>query len=154
MSLGVGGGIVPLLHGADDRLPSPEWGFVLLAAAGGFVLADRLSGFSSSWMRFMRTQAALQYEVNRARVRYLAWRSGTSGGEAAQPAQTREFFRIIDGLMTAIAKSVLEETSVWADDLVVQIEQATSRLTALPQGDDLVNGPKVAQAPIAGRRGG
>src|SRR5262245_15835086 len=40
--LGIGGGVVPLLHAAWPQGPGPEWGFVLLAVAGGFVLADRI----------------------------------------------------------------------------------------------------------------
>ncbi|MBM0230579.1 SLATT domain-containing protein [Micromonospora sp. STR1_7] len=125
---GVGGGLVPLLHAANAGMPAPEWGFVLLASAGGFLLADRLFGFSSSWMRFMHTQAVLQSELNEIRVSYLAWLSRNAGHDTPPPDQVEEFFHLVEALVAATARAVVQETSMWADDLLAQLEQTAAGL--------------------------
>ncbi len=128
IGFGVGGGLVPLLHAANANLPAPEWGFVSLAAAGGFLLADRLFGFSSSWMRFMRTQAVLQSELTQARIGYLAWLSRNAECGTPPPDQVQEFFQLVEALVTATTRAVVQETSMWADDLLAQLEQTASGL--------------------------
>jgi hypothetical protein len=129
IALGVGGGIVPLLHSANSHLLAPEWGFVLLAAAAGLVLVDRLFGFSSSWMRFMRTQASLQAELVYVQARYLIWCSRVATTEVLSESELDEVFGMVRDLVGSSAASVLDETSAWADDLISQIEKANPRLT-------------------------
>ncbi|MFJ6167817.1 SLATT domain-containing protein [Micromonospora orduensis] len=131
IAFGVGGGLVPLVHAANASMPTPEWGFVLLASAGGFLLADRLFGFSSSWMRFMHTQAVLQSELNQIRVGYLAWLSRNAGRDTPSLEQVEEFFHLVEALVSATARAVVQETSMWADDLLAHLEQTAAGL-ALP----------------------
>ena len=125
--LGIAGGVLPLVHAAYPQGPAPEWGFVLLALAGGCVLADRIFGFSSSWTRFMRTQAALQAELAVAQARFLGW-CGTHGDDTATtPESAAELIAITHELIEKTAAVVLQETTTWADDLAVQIDQADAR---------------------------
>ncbi|MEV4630265.1 SLATT domain-containing protein [Micromonospora sp. NPDC049523] len=131
--LGVGGGVVPLLHAAWPGGPGPEWGFVLLAVAGGFVLADRIFGFSSSWTRFMRTQATLQTDLARAQARFLSWRGALPDGATVPPDAAAEVIAIASELIEKTTTVVFQETASWADDLAVQIEQANARLVLGPQ---------------------
>ncbi|MFG2050765.1 SLATT domain-containing protein [Micromonospora sp. NPDC048935] len=131
--LGVGGGVVPLLHAAWPGGPGPEWGFVLLAVAGGFVLADRIFGFSSSWTRFMRTQATLQTDLARAQARFLSWRGALPDGATIPPDAAAEVVAIANELIEKTTTVVFQETASWADDLAVQIEQANARLVLGPQ---------------------
>lgn len=124
--LGVAGGLTPLLHSAYPQGPAPQWGFVLLAIAGGFVVADRILGFSSSWTRFMRTQATLQAELALAQARYLSWRGTLGDDTVVTPEAAADMIAIAQDLIEKTTNVVFQETASWADDLAVQIEQANA----------------------------
>ncbi|MFC5287624.1 SLATT domain-containing protein [Actinokineospora guangxiensis] len=128
--LGVAGAALPLVHSAYPPGPAPEWGFVLLALSGGCVLADRLFGFSSSWTRFMRTQAALQAELAVAQARFLGWSGAQGDTEAVTPESAADLIAITQELIEKTSAVVLQETATWADDLTVQIDQADARFTS------------------------
>jgi hypothetical protein len=131
--LGVAGGLTPLLHAAYADAPSSEWGFLLLGLAGGFVLADRIFGLSSSWTRFMRTQAALQADLARAQTAYLSWQTRNGDAEVVTEDAAKELVGIATELIEKTTAAVFQETASWADDLAVQIEQANARFTAVPE---------------------
>ena len=138
---GVLGGITPVLHAAYPDAPSTEWGFVLLGAAGGFVIADRIFGFSSSWTRFMRTQAALQAELARAQARFLAWQAGLGDDSVAGTDAAKELVDLVEGLVETTTAAVFQETTSWADDLAVQIEQANAHFVVGSPGGDRQSTP-------------
>lgn len=117
--LGLLGGLTPLIHAAGpDLMPEPDWGFVLLGAAAGTVVSDRVFGFSSSWTRFMLAQAELQERLSEAQQLFLTWHA--TGG-TADPKDLAALNKIAADLSGAVASIVRNETSTWNDDLVSQI---------------------------------
>jgi hypothetical protein len=124
---GILGGITPVLHTAYPPGPSPEWGFVLLGSSGGFVLTDRIFGFSSSWTRFMRTQATLQADLATAQARFLSWQTRFDEETGDDQATSQELIDLVHNLVDATTAAVFQETASWADDLAIEIEQANAR---------------------------
>ncbi|MFF0173968.1 SLATT domain-containing protein [Micromonospora profundi] len=120
--LGVLGSLVPLVHAATTQAPRPEWGFVLLAAAAGVLLGDRVFGFSSSWVRFMNTQAKLHGQLVIAQQEFLSWLARVDAEDSVA-----ELHEISGRLSQAVNAGVLQETTEWRDDLVTQLGAASAQ---------------------------
>ena len=61
-----------LLEETEHRLQFTQWGVALLAIAGLVMLADRIFGWSSGWMRYISTVTTME---NLTRAYELEWAS-------------------------------------------------------------------------------
>ncbi|MEO3798110.1 SLATT domain-containing protein [Nonomuraea sp. B10E15] len=113
--LAVCGGVVPLVHAADNRLIAPEWGYVLLALSAGCVLLDRYFGFTTSWMRYMRAQARLHRALLLAQADWTAAMCRSADGET--------LMTVIRELIQATGEVLENETDEWASELNEQAER-------------------------------
>jgi len=51
-----------------------RWGYILIALGGDLFLFDRYFGFSTSWMRYMTAQMALQRNLEKFQLSWAVWR--------------------------------------------------------------------------------
>jgi hypothetical protein len=73
----------------DQHLPFlkvlvPQWGYVVFAIAAGFVVGDKLFGFSTGWIRFIKTQLTLESALTELRYDWLALFAKLSGDVLTQ----------------------------------------------------------------------
>jgi hypothetical protein len=86
------------------------------------LVGDRVFGFSSSWVRFMQTQARLHGQLMTAQQEFLAWLSRREDGDSVV-----ELHEISGRLAQAVNTAVFQETMEWKDDLVSQLGAATAQ---------------------------
>lgn len=127
--LAVGGGVTPLVNAAAPDVVAAQWGYVLLALAAGCVAFDRFFGFSSSWIRYMTTQFALQLLLAEFQHDWSAHVARLSGS-APTPDHLDAMLALIRSFSLGVVQLVEDETAAWASDLSEQIaglERTTDR---------------------------
>ena len=122
------GGLAPLVGAAwrapfeDPNVPSSTAiGYVALALAGILVAIDNFFGFSTSWMRFRVTQAALIRRLARFRFEWARELAGLA--TSSTPADT--YTRLLDkaeALVDEIERIVQEETESWAERFAARVQ--------------------------------
>ena len=120
--LASGGVVVPLVHSAAPHLLSAEWGYVLLAGSAASVLFDRFFGFSSSWMRFVQAEMALQQALSTAQFDWVAAVAALRGAEPSD-AQREELLGVIRQLCATSLQTIQDETTTWIADLSAGLEE-------------------------------
>ena len=114
------GGVWPL---ALSNLSLPVWinngGYVSLALAAGTIGLDKFFGFSSAWIRYMKTQLQLQGLLQEFQ---LERHSLKDPEHATQISSTKIFLENVNG-------EILNETQLWSDEFqgVLTELRSTSR---------------------------
>lgn len=133
-------GLIPLLDSVHekyvlpaDRLPWVEmaldtaWATVILAVAAALVGLDRFFGYSSGWMRFIRTELELRrllvdFELDWQRHR-ASWQ-----GRPPLPTQVDLALQRCRDLSRQVNDVVHEETSLWIQEFRDSLRQADESL--------------------------
>lgn len=133
--LAVAGGLVPLVHAANPDLIASEWGYVLLAAAAGCALLDRFFGFSGSWMRYMRTQFALQRTLTNFQH---AWTASLARQAHRQPSEAERdsLLKLIRDASVQTRELIEAETEAWISELSSQLDNLNRTI-----GEGLIRHP-------------
>nr|WP_277349610.1 DUF4231 domain-containing protein [Planosporangium thailandense] len=125
--LATAGAAVPAVALAAARPVAGNWGFLLLALAGGCVAYDRSFGFSSSWQRYMATATSLRAQL----VEYqAAWAREMVAMAAREPDRT-DAVRLIDFVRTfaaAVNDTVRTETEAWLVEFHTRLTELEARL--------------------------
>jgi hypothetical protein len=116
--VGTLGAVFPLLQSTDFAENSnnfSQYGYILLALAGGCVLLDKLFGFSSNWMRYMNTIMRLkillaEFEMDWARLT-LRIGSGSINEE-----QQEEMFDCLTEFRLNVMEELKNETQKWIEE--------------------------------------
>ena len=157
--------IFPLLNEVlldQDLRVSGVWTSIALTLAGGAVAFDRLLGYSSGWVRYMKTELQIRHALE---LFELDWESrrATWQDRPPAPAQVRDMLAHARGFTDQINTLVGEETNAWMeefqrslkqlDDLVqLRADEAKAMTDAtqpgilsltVPNGDDAEDGWKV-----------
>lgn len=113
------GALLPLLsmQGLDQHLPFlkvlvPQWGYVVFAIAAGFVLGDKLFGFSTGWIRFIKTQLTLESALAELRYDWLALFAKLSGDVLTQE-QIQTLIQRLKAFVVLVHAQVQQETEAW-----------------------------------------
>jgi conflict system pore-forming effector with SLATT domain len=113
------GALIPLLsmQGLDQHLPFlkllvPQWGYVVFAVAAGCVLGDKLLGFSTGWIRFIKTQLVLEGALTELRYDWLALFSKLSG-DAPTQEQIQTLIQRLRAFVVLVHTQVQQETEAW-----------------------------------------
>jgi hypothetical protein len=113
------GALLPLLsiQGLDQRVPflkalSPQWGYVVFAAAAGCVFADKLFGLSTGWIRFIKTQLTLEAALTELRYDWLALFAKLSGDTLTQE-QIQALIQRLKTFVVFVHAQVQQETEAW-----------------------------------------
>lgn len=132
---GVLGGLAPLLSGAELSgelwgakwsLPDTDhWGYILIALAGAALLTDRYFGFSSSWMRYMTAQMALQRALEKFQLSWAIWRIQVKDQRPSDPQQAAAI-ALLTAFGQEIGDLVDQEFQAW----VAQFKEQLAELQA------------------------
>ncbi|WP_300454519.1 SLATT domain-containing protein [Accumulibacter sp.] len=132
---GILGGLAPLVGGAylfgDAGNGKPalanatQWGYILIALAAASMLFDRYFGFSSSWMRYMTAQMALQRSLEKFQLSWRLWRIKVSG---TQPSDEQQAAAI--GLLTAFQQEVGDLVEQEFQAWIAQFKEQLAELQA------------------------
>jgi hypothetical protein len=135
------GAVFPVLQGTDlitkvSWVPNnfSQYGYILLALAGGCVLLDKLFGFSSNWMRYMSTVMRLQtllaqFEMDWAKLVFK------SGSGSIDEEQQNKMIDCLSEFRLAVVKELQNETQKW-------IEEFRSNMAQLERYTDASKSPK------------
>lgn len=128
-------GVLPMVA----QLPSlrgtvaPVWATIFLALAAALVLLDRFFGFSSGWMRFIRTEMQLK---DRLESFLLDWEVARSQG-AKPPTEQQVAARLekVQEFLAAVHGEVRRETTAWVEEFqraLGEVDRVAKRGAAAP----------------------
>jgi hypothetical protein len=125
--LGTAGAAVPVAALSAGRPAAGNWGFLLLALAGGCVAYDRSFGYSSSWQRYMATATSLRTQL----IEYqAAWAKEMVAMAGREPDRT-DAVRLIDFVRTFawnVNDTIRTETEAWLVEFHTRLTELESRL--------------------------
>jgi hypothetical protein len=111
-----------------------QWGYIFIALAGALVLADRYLGCSSSWMRYMTTQMALQRCLERFQLNWAIWRIQNGRAQDALGAdQVSRALHLLSDFQDEVSELVDQEFKAWISDFK---EQLSSLQNSTAKGKD------------------
>lgn len=111
-----------------------QWGYIFIALAGALVLADRYLGCSSSWMRYMTTQMALQRCLERFQLNWAIWRIQTGPAQNTLGVdQVNRALRLLSDFQEEVSELVDQEFKAWISDFK---EQLSSLQNSTAKGKD------------------
>jgi SMODS and SLOG-associating 2TM effector domain 2 len=118
--LAIAGGLVPLLM-AGQNGRATDWGYVLLALAGGSAAFDHFFGLSSGWMRDMATLQALQRRLLEFRLTWIT--TLTTGKAAADGSEISTRLELIRRFALDVSELVSGETGDWLAEFQTNVGQ-------------------------------
>jgi hypothetical protein len=125
--LATAGSVVPVAALSAGRPAAGNWGFLLLALAGGCVAFDRFFGYSSSWQRYMATATSLRTQLMEYQT---AWAKELVAMAAREPDRT-DAIRLIDFVRTFawnVNDTIRTETEAWLVEFHTRLTELESRL--------------------------
>jgi hypothetical protein len=111
------GAIIPILGGIfeENRVPgiNPGWATVALTIAGLLIAVDKLGGFTSGWVRYIRTGQELSQMEEAFRFQ---WENGKIKRQSSDPTieQAEEAISQCKTFLLGINEVVRKETDLWA----------------------------------------
>jgi len=112
-------GLIPLIGELLKRngIPgiSPAWATVALALAGLLIAIDRFGGYTSGWIRYIRTAQMLTSLQGEFRLDWEEYRR-SSLQEASGADRTKEGINLCRTFLCAVYDQVRLETDLWAQD--------------------------------------
>lgn len=125
------GALIPLviniarIEGDPKGLLDPQWGYISFAAAAALLAADKFYGFSTGWIRYIKTQLALERAL--ADLRY-DWVILTAKVTNQQPNadQVQAIVQKLKEFVDFVRTQIEQETEAW----VVEFQASLSDLTA------------------------
>lgn len=112
-------GLIPLigeLLKRNDKLwLSPAWATVALALAGLLIAIDRFGGYTSGWIRYIRTAQKLTSLQGEFRLDWEEYRR-TSLADTSGADRTKEGINLCRTFLRAVYAQVRLETDHWAQE--------------------------------------
>lgn len=112
-------GLIPLigeLLKRNDKLwLSPAWATVALALAGLLIAIDRFGGYTSGWIRYVRTAQKLTSLQGEFRLDWEEYRR-TSLADTSGADRTKEGINLCRTFLRAVYAQVRLETDHWAQE--------------------------------------
>jgi hypothetical protein len=112
-------GLIPLIGELLKRngIPgiSPAWATVALALAGLLIAIDRFGGYTSGWIRYIRTAQMLTSLQGEFRLDWEEYRR-SSLEETSGADRTKEGINLCLTFLRAVCAQVRLETDLWAQD--------------------------------------
>ena len=112
-------GVIPILgeiyETGDVPGLSPAWATFALAIAGVFITLDRFGGYTSGWIRYIRTAQALSRLQSDFRIKWESHRLILQGGQI-DPANVELGIQLCRNFLVQLNSIVGAETDEWAKD--------------------------------------
>lgn len=115
------GGTVPVAALASGMPALGNWGFALLALAGGCVAYDRFFGYSTAWIRYVSTAMMLRTQLNDFQLSWIML--------SAQPDLPKE--QLVDHIhqfVSAVNDTIRRETEAWSIEFTSRFSEMESTL--------------------------
>lgn len=113
------GALLPLViaaisrfRGSEVRLVDAQWGYIAFAAAAACVAADKFYGFSTGWIRFMKTQLALERALSDLRYDWIVLVATLPGHEPTAD-QIQVMVHRLKDFVTFVRAQIEQETDAW-----------------------------------------
>ena len=126
---GVLGGLAPLVAGTTlfgDGSPAlsgaNQWGYILIALAAASLVFDRYFGFSSSWMRYMTAQMALQRALEKFQLSWGLWRIRASSNSLDDDQQAAAI-SLLTAFQEQVGDLVDQEFQAWISQFKEQLAE-------------------------------
>lgn len=136
------GGMAPLISGAMpadsniNALSLDRFGYLFIAGAAAILMTDRFFGFSSSWMRYMTAQMALQRALEKFQLSWGVWQiqlgnsSSGAGAAVALPAeQANNAVTLLLNFQAEIGELVDREFQLWITEFKEQLANLQSAVS-------------------------
>src|ERR1035438_1700782 len=131
------GALLPLVVAAASRFDQSntwknmidaQWGYIAFAASAVCVAADKFYGLSSSWIRYMKTQMALEGALTDLRYDWIVLASKA----AAEPTgdQIQGMLQKMKDFIVLIRTQVQQETDAWALEFQSNLADLTNAVKA------------------------
>ncbi|WP_042423524.1 SLATT domain-containing protein [Streptacidiphilus anmyonensis] len=152
--LGMGGAVLPLIALTGIWKAGQDWGYVLLLLGGCCLLADRVFGLTSGWMRDVSTAQALQ---RRLEAFQFDWASecvrevlGPTEGTASEAAE--RCLGVLRRFCEDVSDMVRTETSEWMLEFRATMTQLPTQVAGAWGGRAEGTGAQVRVLPSVGSR--
>lgn len=136
------GGMAPLISGAMpldsniNALSLDRFGYLFIAAAAAILMTDRYFGFSSSWMRYMTAQMALQRALEKFQLSWGVWqiqvanRNSPGVAAATLPAElANSAVTLLLNFQAEIGELVDQEFQLWIAEFKEQLANLQSAVS-------------------------
>lgn len=122
LTLAGAGALCPLLAPLDilQDLPLAELGYILLALGGMALTFDRMYGFSSSWLRYARTQLNLEIAQQEFLLDWALLQT-----RKASPTEAVKLMKSFSSRFTGIQK---QETDAWITEFRNNLSEIEEKL--------------------------
>ena len=132
-------GLIPLmgeLLKRDDKLwLSPAWATVALALAGLLIAIDRFGGYTSGWIRYVRTAQKLTSLQGEFRLDWEEYRR-TSLEDISGADRTKEGIHLCRKFLLAVYTQVRLETDLWAQDFQQALQTVNRHADSQTRNDN------------------
>ncbi|MBU0943945.1 MAG: SLATT domain-containing protein [Proteobacteria bacterium] len=119
---------------AKDKLLFTQWAVALLAIAGLILVADRVFGWSSGWMRYISTVITME---NLTRAFELEWAKYiVSKNAALDNSDVKSLFLLAQTLEEELTKLQAEETTKWITEFNSSISLLESMIKSQREETD------------------
>ena len=103
------GGLCPLFPSGTQAETVRPFGYLLLGLGGGLLLYDKLFGFSSSWIRYMRAIQEIEASIDRFQIEWARLRASTD----KTPKHRAAIFKLSMDFVNSTNIIVRRETNEW-----------------------------------------
>ena len=132
------GALLPLVVAAASRFDQSntwknwvdaQWGYIAFATAAACVAADKFYGFSSGWIRYMKTQMALEGALTDLRYDWIALVSKVA---PQQPTgdQIQGMLQKMKDFVVLVRTQVQQETDAWVLEFQANLADLTNTVKA------------------------
>ena len=132
-------GLIPIVGELLKRnsIPgiSPAWATVALALAGLLIAIDRFGGYTSGWIRYVRTAQKLTSLQGEFRLDWEEYRR-TSLEDTSGADRTKEGINLCRKFLLAVYTQVRLETDLWAQDFQQALQTVNRHADSQTRNDN------------------
>jgi hypothetical protein len=143
------GALIPLviniarIEGDQKGLLDPQWGYISFATAAAFLAADKYYGFSTGWIRYIKTQLALERALADLRYDWLILTAKITNQQPS-PDQIQAVVQKLKDFVDFVRTQIEQETEAW----VVEFQASLSDLTASLKAETEATKPGTVQVTV------
>jgi hypothetical protein len=132
------GALLPLVGAAVSRfdqsntwktLVDAQWGYIAFATAAACVAADKFYGFSSGWIRYMKTQMALEGALTDLHYDWIALVSKVPNQQPTGD-QVQGMLQKMKDFVVLVRTQVQQETDAWVLEFQSNLADLTNTVKA------------------------
>jgi hypothetical protein len=118
IALGTIGALLPLIASLGQRVPWLDWiansqlGYIAFAGAGACLAIDKFYGFSTGWVRYIKTEITLQGALIQLRYDWFALLAKVEQSQPTQD-QIQLMLQKLQAFVVFVNKQVEQETDAW-----------------------------------------